>query len=177
MEGHAEASEIIGRGAGDQLHLADPPRDQALIREFAGPDRAVEILGGEIGGSVAEAEIELDVRVTGMEPVQRRDDDRDRQGRAAVHAQPAARAGLGERHAGVELVEFAEKPVGAFVVGGSIHRHRDAPRRAIEEFCPQMRLELLNLLGQGRFRDVEQLRGAGEGAGLDDLTKARMALS
>jgi hypothetical protein len=46
----AVAGDVVGRGAGDEIHLADAPRDQALVLDLAGADGAVEIFGQQVGG-------------------------------------------------------------------------------------------------------------------------------
>ena len=53
--------------------LADPPRDERLVRQLARAHHTVDILADEIHQPIGHAEVDLDIRIAGMEVGQGRE--------------------------------------------------------------------------------------------------------
>ncbi len=65
--------------------------DQRLIRNLSTPDHAVHILVDQVDVAIADAQIELDLRIAGKEVAQRRDQHQPRKRGRDIHPQPPAR--------------------------------------------------------------------------------------
>lgn len=163
--GHAESQRC---GAGCEGDLRDAPGDQRLVAQRAATDHAVDVLADQIDRAVGDAEVDLDVGITGVEVRQGGDDHEDGERGADVDPQASLGVGLGQRHAAVELVEFAEQADDALIVGGAVGGHRDPPGGAVEQLGADMGLQALDQLGDGGFWDAHGFRGLAKGAGLDN---------
>lgn len=75
---------------------------------------------------------------------------------------------LRQREAGVEFGELVEQAQRPLVIGRAVHGHGHAPRGPVQQLGAQMRLQLLDQLGDGRLRHVQEIGGAREAPGLDD---------
>src|SRR5690606_35966003 len=75
MERRGTTVEIFGGSTGDEMHIADAPRNQRLIGQLANADGAIDILRHIIDRPVRYAEIDLDIRITLVKLDQRRNDD------------------------------------------------------------------------------------------------------
>ena len=88
----AVAREVGGRGTCDETHLADPPRDERLVRQVAGAHDAVHVLGHEIDRTVGDAEIDLNVGIPGVKL--RQGGQNDQQGNRGTDIDADAPLGL-----------------------------------------------------------------------------------
>ena len=165
----AVALEIGRRRAGDEMQFADPSGDERLVGQLAGAHHAIDVLRDQVDRPVGHAEVDLDVRIAGMEIRQRRNDDQQRQRRADVDAKPALQA----RPATASCCRRARRGRPAAAPPARSRRRRPASRsRAGWSGCSslvlEVRLQRLDQLGDGRLRHAQQVGRAGEGAGLHD---------
>ncbi len=171
MLGHAVALEVGRRGAGHQIELADAARHQRLVGDLAAAYHAVHVLGQDVDGPVAHAQLQLDVGVARIKIRQGRDHHRHAHGRRNVHLEPAARAGLGARHARFKFFHLAQQAAGALVIGGAVGRHRDLARGAVEQLGVQRQLQRLDQPRHRRLGHAHGVGGLGECAGFHDPYK------
>ena len=166
MRGHAGRVQVGRRGIHAQRQLADASRDQRRHRDLSAAQHRVHVVPDHIDDAVADAHVELDLRMTRMELRQRRHQDQAREGRRHIDPQPAARrrGGAGQRR--VRVVQVGQHAHHALVVRGAVRRHAHLPRRAVQQLHPQAGLELLHQLRHGGLAQVQRLRRLGEAAGL-----------
>jgi len=69
------------------------------------------------------------------------------------------------------FLEIGEELHGTLVKGAPALGQAQATRRAVEEPCIEVRLQLRDLPRDGGYRQVQPLRRAREAPGLDDLGK------
>ena len=67
MRGHAGRVQVGRRGIHAQRQLADASRDQRRHRDLAAAQHRVDVVPDDIDDAVADAHVELDLRMTRME--------------------------------------------------------------------------------------------------------------
>ena len=72
------------------------------------------------------------------------------------------------REAELQFVQVGQQAQRPFVEHRAVGGQADPAGRAVEQFEPQTRFQLLHQLGDAGATQVQGLRGLGEAAGLDD---------
>ncbi|MDT4852830.1 hypothetical protein FQZ97_870780 [compost metagenome] len=165
MRRRTGARQIGGRRIHAQLQVGHAPRHQRLVRQFAAPHDAVHVLADQIHDAVADAHVELDVGIAGVERRQRRHEDQAGQRAGHVHPQPPPWQGRRAGQAGLGVVQVGQQAQHALVVGGPIRRDVDLARGAVQQLDPQPRLQLLDQLRHAGLAQVERLGRLREAAG------------
>ena len=158
---HAMAREVGRRGHQQKAERPEPARHQPRIDQFAAADRHVHALGDHVDQPVVEVEVELDLRIAGLEVRQHRQQEAVADGRQA-HAQPAARLGDGVLHHRARIVELVEDAAAALVEHRAFLREPHLARGAVEQPQAQLLLEPRHVLADRRGGDAEQPPRLGE---------------
>ena len=145
MAGQAVALQVVRRGDGDELQMADAPGNQRLVAELAGANHAVHVVADQVYGPVTDPHIQLDVGKAIEEIAQRGNDQEAGHQRTDVHPQATVRLRLRVAHAGFEFVQIRQQTHDVVVVSRTVRGHRHPARRALEQLYPQARFQVLTL--------------------------------
>ncbi len=168
---HAGALQVGRCRVDPQLQVADPPRHQRLVAQFAAADDAIDVLVDQVDEPIAHAQVDLDLRIARMELGQRRDQQQPRQRARYVDPEtPAGRQG-GAGEAGLGIVQFRQQAYHPLVVGGAVGGQVELARGAVEQAYSQPRFQLLDQLGDAGAAHVQRLRRLGEAAGIHHTGK------
>ena len=163
--------EIGGRCAADERSAADPPADEVHAADRPDPHGSVEALVDEIDEAVGQLDVESHLRIPRHE-FGDRDREMPRAERdAAGQAQRAARdhgPGAGGR---LRFLEIREQQHGALVERAADLGQRQRARRAIEQPCVEMRLELGHVARDRRHGDAEAVGRPREASRFDDFNE------
>ncbi|MNT23611.1 hypothetical protein D3C72_1590340 [compost metagenome] len=160
-------------------HGHELARDQARIfQPVAAADREVVALADQVDAGVLQVQLQPQVRVARHEGGDVRRDAGQREGQRRAHAQHAARARAHGRQRGVGLVQVVEDAREPLHVGRAGLGEAHAARGAVDQPHLQVRLQLGDVLADGRRRQPQLPRGAGEaarrGGGAKDLEGGEM---
>ena len=156
------------RGGHDARDLRELERHHRGVVDLADLDRAVDVLGDEVGTPVVQQPFDVDARVLAQVAVQRMHQQvlpermrRDHAQRALGRAAGAAQLVLERGPVGQQFLRAREA---ALAVLGELHAVGGAPQQA----QPERALERLQAPAHGGLAHAELGRGGRQAAGLDD---------
>lgn len=162
----------IGRGgAADPVQIEQTPGDQAGIGQRTAADHAVSAVADQIDNAIADAEIDLDLRVAFQKAGQRRQQQLAGGAAAGIDAQHALRRILRLGQTALHLLQIRQPFHRILVIAFAFAGDRHAAGGALEQFGLQVILQILDQLGDRRFRHAQRIGGAGKAAGFHDAVK------
>ncbi len=165
MRGDARLLQVGGRGVDAGLQIADMARDQRLIRDLSAADHAVHVFVDQVHVAIADAQIELDLRIADKEVGQGGHQHQPREGGGHVHPQTPARRRRRSGQAGFSVVDVGQQPDHPRVIGGAIGGDVHLPGGAVQQAHPQPGLQVLYQLRDRGAAHVQRVGGLGEAAG------------
>ncbi|MNR03063.1 hypothetical protein D3C85_1189420 [compost metagenome] len=137
-----------------------------MISQLAAAHHAIDVLVDQIDDAIADAHVDLDVRVSRMKLRQRRHQNHARKRTGHIHPQSPPGHGRCTRQTGFGIVQVSQQSHHALVVDGAVGGDVNLACGAVEQFHPQPRLQLLHQLRDAGLAHVQRLGGLGEAARL-----------
>ena len=164
------------RGHCQQRLLAERARRQRRIGQRADAHRRVDAVLDQVDVAVAEADLELQLRMARAQLRQQRHHFKLAQRRGHVEAQAPGRLAAHALGLRTQGVEFLDDSLAARMQLAPVGSEADLPRRAMKQAQADIALEPLDALGDRRRRQAERASRGGKAAAARGLCKGGESL-
>ncbi|MNT08214.1 hypothetical protein D3C72_1429490 [compost metagenome] len=166
--GHGRALQQRGRTHDDARHFAQLHGDHRRIRHGADPDRAIDVLGDQIGHAVVQQPFHPHVRIALQVSGQRLDELVLAEHVRRHHAQHAGGLVARAAHVAFEGLPGGEQLLAPLVAALPVFGQADGVGGALQQPHPHRAFQQLQPAADGRLRAPHLGGRGGQAAGLDD---------
>src|SRR5471030_1675289 len=159
---HAVALQIARRGGRQEMEVGQAPAHHFGIDQRADADGAIDAVLDDVDAAVAHAYRQFDVRIAGVEIIERRHQYQLADRAGSFDAQLAARDDFGGREGAFDFVDLRQHPHAARVITGTVGGQVQAPRGPLQQAHLEVGFEVLYDVRHRRARQVQSVRGLGE---------------